>query len=202
MPPKRVRGDRVESKRDAVDRKRRRGPSTKKPNDAESDSQSACPVCLDDEPESKSAFPCGHTTCSKCFIDPRLTSCPLCRTGKDGTSGLERQRREEQSHPGGGSGGAVVHVFHFRGGDGNHPFDSNNLSISSGPLPRSFSDAVRQAAYSSSTSNVNSINTQTNESASGEEIQNIINSAFRQTFDANAIVTFVNAISQMRPGSG
>lgn len=198
MPPKRARGDRVESKRGAVDRKRRRGSGTKKSNDSESDSQSACPVCLDDEPESRSAFPCGHTTCSMCFIDPRLTSCPLCRTGKDGTSGLERQRREEQSHP---DGGAVVHVFHFRGGDGNHPFDSNNLSISSGPLPRSFSDAVRQAAYSS-TSNVSSINTQTNERASGEEIQSIINSAFRQTFDANALVTFVNAIGQLRPGSG
>ena len=60
-----------------------------------------CCVCFEDpgDPESLcchwATFPCTHKTCDKCFA--RLDECPLCRAGKDGTPGTERQAARQRT---------------------------------------------------------------------------------------------------------
>ena len=82
-------------------------------------------------------FPCSHQTCELCFA--RLEECPICRTGKDGTPGIERQQAREaadaQARAATASAPPTTVIF-FQGGDG-HPFSEANSIFRMVGLPPS-----------------------------------------------------------------
>ena len=89
-----------------------------------------CCVCFQNPSDADSpccrwmAFPCTHQTCELCFA--RLEECPICRTGKDGTPGIERQQAREAADAAARAASAETHptVIVFQSGGGGHPFSA------------------------------------------------------------------------------
>jgi hypothetical protein len=131
--------------------KRPRKVAAKPTNKKNSKEQEPCPICFEEKPKKRSAFPCGHSTCSTCFIDPRLKCCPICRTGRDGQS-AESRRAQDTDAQRSAVDLPVVHMF--LGSNGDHPFDVRFLSVSTGPLGTSISQALREAAFARSSGGI------------------------------------------------
>lgn len=81
------------------------------------------------------SFPCGHKTCELCFA--RLEECPICRTGKNGVPGIERQRAREaaDAEARAAASAAPPTVIVFQGGNGGHPFSETNTIFRMVGLP-------------------------------------------------------------------
>ena len=81
-------------------------------------------------------FPCcSHRTCELCFA--RLEECPICRTGKDGTPGIERQQAREAADAAARAASAETHptVIVFQSGGGGHPFSETGTLFRVAGLP-------------------------------------------------------------------
>lgn len=97
-----------------------------------------CSVCYYDPNDAAApcasfvSFPCTHKVCNVCF--PKLDVCPICRTGKDGSTGIDRQRREEaaaaaeRARRAGDDRTGVTFVFYSGGGGApnEHPFSDTS----------------------------------------------------------------------------
>ena len=156
-------------------RKGKKKASKKDDEQEQEQEQEGCPICLDENPVSKSAFPCGHTTCSKCFIDPRLKACPLCRTTRDGTSGQTQRERRERDQ---GRSQQEIRVFTFVGGSG-HPFDVSTMTVTTGPFGASLAEALRSSVVSSIDS-TRRLGARPSNDASGARLQEDLERLFRR----------------------
>lgn len=112
----------------------------------QTDEDTECPICCYSIEENDSpckefiAFPCGHSVCDVCFS--KVEECPICRTGKNGESGLIRQeRREREEREARFQLQPPRHtIVFFQGGDGSpeilaHPFSSESMTFRLSGLP-------------------------------------------------------------------
>ena len=101
-----------------------------------------CCVCFQNPSDADSpccrwmTFPCLHRTCELCFS--RIDECPICRTGKDGTPGIERQQAREaadaQARAATASAPPTTVIF-FQSGGGGHPFSEADTLFRVAGLP-------------------------------------------------------------------
>ena len=104
-------------------------------DDGEEGGGEECCVCFQNPRDANApccrwkSFPCTHRTCELCFA--RLAECPICRTGKDGTPGIQRQQAREAADAEARAATAAAApretVIFFQGGGGvqsDHPFSN------------------------------------------------------------------------------
>jgi hypothetical protein len=108
-----------------------------------------CCVCFQNPSDADSPccrwkrFPCAHRTCELCFA--RLQECPICRTGKDGTPGIERQRTRDAADAAARAASAPpTTVIFFQGGGGGHPFSEADTIFRVAGLPPALMQNVSQ----------------------------------------------------------
>ncbi|KAF6204893.1 hypothetical protein GE061_019057 [Apolygus lucorum] len=82
---------------------KRKEPDTKEPGSETPNKKpklDACPICLEEMQEDKSATPCGHTFCTPCLTESYKYSkkCPLCRQPAKDTSESGSGEANEEEH--------------------------------------------------------------------------------------------------------